>query len=326
MMVMKKLTPAEITNLWNNYIANTMGVWVSRHFIANTQDPAVLKMLKFAENIAFKESEQSKLFLVESGQPLPQPFDEHDIKINAVPLFTDNYVILLKYGLTQAAMTVHALSINTSSRSDIRMFFQTCLEDSSNLLNQCVDLIQFKGLHHPEIHIPIPDKIEKVEEQNFLTGIFSDTRPINALEIGQLVYNYHATEVHKEFIKGAAQVSSSKDLQENYQRGTKIFEKQLEVFQLVLSQNGLPKLPTWETEILDTTESPFSERLMFFKHAALTSQTAARYGATLSSTTRKDLGSHFMRFLGETLKYGEDVANLMIKNKFLDQLPIAKGE
>jgi hypothetical protein len=325
-MILNELTPAEISNLWNSYVANTMGVWVSRHFIATTQDQELLNMLTFAEKIAIFESESSKQLLIEAGQPLPQPFDENDVKINANPLFTDNYVIHLKYSLVQTAMTVYALSLNTSTRADIRSFFKKGLENSSELLNLCVDLLLKRGLLHPKIQIPTPKKIEKVETHYFLSGILSDTRPLNALEISQLVYNHRATEIHKEFIKGAAQVTSSTELKEHYQRGVKIFNKQLEVLQLSLSHNGLPMLPTWESEILDTNESPFSERIMLYKHAALTSQAAARYGATLSSTTRKDTAAHFMKFMGETLKYGEDLANLMIKHKFLDQLPMAKKE
>jgi len=65
---------------------------------------------------------------------------------------------------------------------------------------------------------------------------------------------------------------------------------------------------------------------MLFKHAALTSQASARYGAALSSTTRKDIAAHFMDLMWETLKHGEDLAKLMIKYKFMDQLPMANGE
>lgn len=321
----KSLTPAEISNLWNSYVANTMGVWVSRHFITSTQDQGVLSMLKFAEEIALKESEQAKIILLEASQPLPQPFDESDVNLMAAPLFTDNYVILLKYGLVQAAQTVNALSLNTSTHAVVRSFYKNSLENASELLNICVDLMINKGLHHPEIRIPTPEIIEKVDTQNFLSGIFSDTRPLNALEIGQLVYNFNASEIHKEFIKGSAQVTNSSKLKEHYQQGVAMFDKHLRILQKVLSVNGLPKLPTWETEVLDTTNSPFSERVMLYKHAALTTQAAARYGAALSSTTRIDIGAHFMQLMMETLKYGKNTADLMIKFKFLDQLPLAKG-
>jgi hypothetical protein len=322
---MNRLTPAEISNLWNSFVANTMGVWVSRHFIASTQDKEVSKMLELAEKFAIEESEQSKSYLLEAGEPLPQPFDENDVNINAKPLFTDHYVVLLKYGLVQAALTVYSLSLNTSSRSDIRSFYQKCLLNSSELLNRCADIMVNKGLNLPEIHIPTTDSIEKVDSNKYLAGWFTNRRPINAHEIGQVVYNYRATEIHKEFIRGASKIAKSNELKRHFQLGVEVFQKQLNVLQSILSENGLPTLPTWESEILDIGISPFSDRLMHFKHAALTAQASARYGAALSTVMRKDIAAHFMSLMAETLTYGEDAANIMIKNKFLDQLPMAKG-
>ncbi|WP_083391587.1 DUF3231 family protein [Halobacillus karajensis] len=105
---------------------------------------------------------------------------------------------------------------------------------------------------------------------------FADGRPINAQEIGQIVYNYRAKEVHKEFIKGTAQVTKSKQLKEHFERGVEIYQKHLDILQSILSKNHLPKLPTWENEVLETTIFPFSYRLMHFKHAALMSETSAR--------------------------------------------------
>lgn len=105
-----------------------------------------------------------------------------------------------------------------------------------------------------------------------------------------------------------------------------MYQKQLEIFQSLLSENGLPKLPTWENEITGTTVAPFSERLMLYKTTLLTSANASRYGVAMSTMMRKDLGVHFMRLLTEVLQYAEDGANLMIKNGFMDQLPLAKEE
>ncbi|WP_394234310.1 DUF3231 family protein [Niallia oryzisoli] len=322
---MDRLTPAEISNLWNSYVGNTMGIYASRHFIATTQDEDILEMLKLAEKFAVEESIQSKHLLEKAGQPLPQPFDENDVNIQAKPLFIDNYIVLLKYSLAQAAMTVYALSLNTSTLADIRYFYKECLDNTAVLLNHCVDLMIKKGLNHPEVHIPTPKTIEKVENQKYLAGWFTNRRSINAQEIGLLVYNYHATEIHKEFIKGAAKITKSNELRRHFQQGVEMFQKQLNALQSVLSENGLPNLPTWESEILDIDISPFSDRIMHYKHSALTSQAAARYGAALSCVMRKDIGALYMRLMGETLLYGEDAANLLIKNKFLDQLPMAEG-
>lgn len=316
-MERSKLEPAEISNLWQSYVTDTMAIWVSRHFITTVKDKDINDMLQLAEKFAMEEAEQSKSLLVEANEPLPQPFDEKDVVVNGEPLFTDNYVLLLKYSLAQAAMTVFALSLNTSTRSDIRRFYQKCIQNASELLNHCMDIMVNKKLVLPEIHIPTPNTIEKVNSNEYLGGWFANKRPINAQEIGQIVYNFRSTEIHKEFIRGAARVTKSSELKKHYQQGVEIFQKHLNEFQSILSQNGLPNLPTWDSEILETDTSPFSDRLINYKHTALTSQAAARYGAALCSVMRKDIGAHFMRLMSETLVYEEDAANLMIKNNFL---------
>ena len=142
-MERSKLEPAEISNLWQSYVSDTMGIWVSRHFIATTKDKDIYKILKLAEKFATEEAEQSKSFLIEAGEPLPQPFDEKDVNVNGEPLFTDNYVLLLKYSLAQAATTVFSLSLNTSTRPDIRRFYQKCIQNASEILNRCMDIIWY---------------------------------------------------------------------------------------------------------------------------------------------------------------------------------------
>jgi hypothetical protein len=103
-----------------------------------------------------------------------------------------------------------------------------------------------------------------------------------------------------------------------------MLQKHLKIFQDILSENNLPQLPTWESEITDSTVAPFSDRLMLFKMMLLTEIISVNYGTALSSMMRRDLGLHFMRLRAELLKYGEDTLNLMIENEYLDELPMAK--
>ncbi|SEQ65442.1 Protein of unknown function [Virgibacillus subterraneus] len=93
-----------------------------------------------------------------------------------------------------------------------------------------------------------------------------------------------------------------------------------------MTADELPNLPTWESEITDSTVSPFSERLMLYKISIFISSTVSRYGATLSLIMRKDIGVEFSRLLAEVSLYGEDTLNLMIEFGFLDQIPMAKSK
>lgn len=166
--------------------------------------------------------------------------------------------------------------------------------------------------------------MDKVDNQSFLSGWFTDRRPLNVQEISQLEFCFKVTEHLKEFLKSFAQTSQSKVLRNHFQRGAEILQKHLVIFQDILSENDLPHLPTWESEITDSTVAPFSDRLMLFKIMLLTGIISVNYGTALSAMMRRDLGLHFIRLRTELLKYGEDSQNLMIKNEYLDQLPLAK--
>ncbi|WP_174732238.1 DUF3231 family protein [Mesobacillus harenae] len=320
-----KLTAAEITNLWNSYLTNTMTFWVTQYFIAKTQDKELHAILEYAEEIASIEVDKSESFLVKANQPLPQKFGKTDVDLNAPAICTDNFTAIIKYQLCQAAHIVYSLSLSTSTRKDIREFYQECLKNSAELFNRLADFLIKKGLHQPPIYISTPNIAEKVSDQHFLDGWFGERRSVNSAEITQLEYNFRATEFHKTFLKSLAKVTPSKDIQKHFHRGADILEKHLDIFQSILTENGLPRLPTWESELTNTKVTPFSERLMLYKMTLLASEASGRYGTSLSSVQRRDLGGHYTRLIAEVLKYGEDSANLMIKHGFMDHLPLAKN-
>ncbi|WP_167577760.1 DUF3231 family protein [Ammoniphilus sp. YIM 78166] len=323
-MEIEKLTPSEITNLWNSYLTNTMAFWVTKYFITKTQDEELRKVLEYAEEIAKIEVEKSKAFLEDVNHPLPQKFDQHDVDLNAPAICTDDFTAILKYEMAKVANVVYSMSVNTSTRKDIREFYQECSKNSTELTNRFGDLIAKKGLHHPVVHIPTPNQSEKVSKQRFLAGWFADRRPLNSVEIGQLVYNFKSTEMTRTFIKAMAKVTPTKSLQKLFERGVSLYEKHLDIFQSIVSENHLPHLRTWEDQILDSAVSPFSDRLMLYKMHLLASATVGRYGTSLSIAQRRDLASHYSRLMTEVLQFAEDSVNLMIELGFMDQLPMAR--
>lgn len=320
----KDLTSSEISNLWNTYLASTMTIWVTRYFLANSQDEDTYNMLKNAEMFSVKEMEKSKKLLEEAGHPLPDGFDEQDVDVKSQPLYSDNFILYTKFVLAQEGCIFYSIFLATSIHSDIRQFYEYCWTNAKNIYNQCADIMVKKGLHHPKLHVPKPERVDKIDKQSFLAGWFTDRRPLNIQEISQLEFCFKVTEHHKEFLKSFAQTSQSKELRNHFQRGAEILQKHLEIFQNILSENDLPHLPTWESEITDSTVAPFSDRLMLFKMMLLTGLISTNYGTALSTMMRKDLGLHFLRLRTELLKYGEDTLNLMIENEYLDQLPLAK--
>lgn len=318
------LTSSEISNLWNTYLTNTMTVWDARYFLAHSQDEDIQNMLKNAEMFAVVETENSKKFLKDANHPFPDGFDEQDVDIKVQPLYSDNFILYTKFILSQDGCTLYSMSLATSLRPDIRQFYESCWSNAKNIYNQCADIMIKKGLHHPVLHVPKPERVDKIDKQSFVAGWFTERRPLNVQEIGLIEYCFKAIEHHKQFLKSFVQTVQSKELRNHFQRGKEILHKHLEIFQDIFSENDLPHLPTWESEITDSTVPPFSERLMLFKMLLLTGTISSKYGTALSFMMRRDLGLHFMRLKTEILKYAEDTLNLMIKNEYLDELPMAK--
>jgi hypothetical protein len=321
------LSPSETLSLWNVYLTETMTTFVTQYFlaIATAEDKELIKVLEFALKISQEGVKISSTFLKNANHPLPQGFTEEDVNVKAPKVYSDHFIILLKNKLVQDALVVNTMALGSSSRTDIRNFFEKQLTEGAKLNNMMLELIHKRGLHHP-LHIPFPEHIEKVKSSFlFLGGIFEGNRPLNTAEIFNLVLNFQAAEAVSIIFKSFAQFKLTKEqkLEQHFQRGAEIMDKHLQLFQSRLSEGGLPQLPTWESQLTDSTVSPFSDRLMLFKSAVLLSATAGRYGVALSTVMRKDIGTDFMRLMTETLKYAEDTMNLMIKKGYFDQHPMA---
>ncbi|WP_134702047.1 DUF3231 family protein [Ammoniphilus sp. YIM 78166] len=322
------LSPSEISNLWNVYLTETMTTHVTKYLIkmGDKDDDQFIKTLEFALDISQMGVEVAADFFKRANFPLPEGFSEQDINWDAPKIYSDNAVILVKKKLVEDALVANTLSLGSSFRKEIRDFFEKQLVNGTKLLNMLLDLIYQRGLLHP-LHISTPERIEKVKHSFlFLGGIMEGNRPLNTAEVFNLELNFHETEVLSLFFKSFAQFDLTKDkkLDQHFLRGAEIMDKHLQLFQNRLSESELPELPTWESELGDSTISPFSDRLMLFKSAVMLSATASRYGVALSTVMRKDIGTDFARLMTETLKYAEDNMNIMIEKGYFDEHPSAK--
>ncbi|WP_129692490.1 DUF3231 family protein, partial [Gottfriedia acidiceleris] len=80
---------------------------------------------------------------------------------------------------------------------------------------------------------------------------------------------------------------------------------------------------SWQSMITNSTSMTFSDKYMLYQIQLSTQLTLSYYGSALSVNSRKDLGLKYLRLILELLQFAEDGANLMIKNGWLEQPPIA---
>lgn len=80
---------------------------------------------------------------------------------------------------------------------------------------------------------------------------------------------------------------------------------------------------SWDSTVLNTTESVFFNKLMMYNVAAMIAAGIGNFGMALASSPRRDLGENYASLIPEVSLYAEDGANLMIKHGWMEEPPQA---
>jgi hypothetical protein len=169
----------------------------------------------------------------------------------------------------------------------------------------------------------MPQTVEFVKKQSFLTGWFGDRRPLNGIEISHIFFNLVRNLTGSALTLGFSQTAKSPQIQKYMNRGHNISRKHVEIFQSLLAEDNLPATNNWDAVPTDSTIPPFSDKLMMFHIAGLNGAGVGYYGASLGVSSRRDLGAHYSRLSTEVLQYAEDGVNIMIDNGWLEKPPQA---
>ncbi len=318
-----KLTSTEVASLWTSYQNDTMAICVLTYMLAKVEDAEIRPVFEFALELATTHIEIISGIFREEKHPIPYGFTDEDVDISAPRLFSDAYWLIYLHEMTIHGLAGYAVALTTSTRSDIRDYYTQCNHSSTDLYNKTTDILLSKGIFSRPPHISIPDKAEFVKKQSFLNGWFADRRPLNAIEISNIFFNLEKDLVSRALHIGFSQVTKSKEVTDFMVRGTDMTYKHIEVFSSILHENDLPSPNHWESEVTNSTTSPFSDKLMMFHSLLLLSTAVGFYGAGMAVCMRRDIGLQYQRIITETQKLTEDGAELFIDKGWMEQAPQA---
>lgn len=318
------LTCGEISFLWMSYQYETMSKLGIMYFLQHVKDEEIKEILEESLRLSNKRITQAKEIFAEEGYPYPEGFTESDVHMDAPRLFTD--VLYLDYSLQTAKMElmVYNLAFFEGVKPNIQAFFDEILVDSQKLEMRAKELSKNKGLYLRAPSIPKQKHIEYVEKDSFLAGWFGEQRPLLGLEISQLVFHAKRNVLGQAVITGFSQVAASKEVRRFFERGREISGKHYETFSKLLADEYLPNSTAFLTsEVTDSTVAPFSDKLMMSFITVLIGAGMSGYGASMSMSSRRDLGLMYSRLIAEIAKFSNDGAEILIKNGWMEQPPIA---
>lgn len=318
-----KLTSSEIGSLWGMYINGTMADTVNRYMYSIIEDASIKNIFEEALMTFDNQKKQMKAFIENEGFPVPVGFTDSDLIIGTKRLFTDIFCLNYLHIMTLHGLLGHVTSFCVSVREDLRDFIDSCDHAAKKMYHQTIELLLEKGNFQRDPYFYPAKYPEFIESKDYIDGFFGKGRRLSATEIISISLNIKKTMMAKTLGIGFSQIAQSAEVRKFLMDSVEIADQHVRTFSKIMQADNLPVPGSWETEVTTSTDSPFSDKLMMY-HIGFLAQAAQNYhGSGLAGAMRTDLVAAYEGVIIRNLKATKKWFNLMVKNKWLEQPPLA---
>jgi hypothetical protein len=317
------LTASELSYLWTSYLADSMSVCVLKYFLVHVDDNDIKSLTTHALELSLKHVEFIRDIFIKEKIQIPQGFTEHDVNLLVKRLFTDTFYLRYIRNMAKGGLVTYGRVLQNVYRHDIRTFYSECLIETLELDTKATTILLEKGLAIRPPVIPYPQKLEFVHQQSFILEGLGRRESLTGTEINNLFANILTNHLGASMGMAFSQVAKSKKVRKFFLRGKEVSLKHIKALSSYLEMDSLSVPMAYDQEVTDSTESPFSDKLMMFHFSLMIYAGIGNYGIAISESQRTDLVVDYSRFNMEVLKLSEDGANLMIENEWLEQPPMA---
>ncbi|MFD1038342.1 DUF3231 family protein [Virgibacillus byunsanensis] len=318
-----KLTSAEIGTLWGEYVNGTAVDIINKYMLSIIEDEKIKSLFEDAIKTFTKQKKQITTFIENEGFPIPIGFTDSDLNTGTKRLFSDIFCLHYLHIMTLHGLLGHTTSLSSSVRKDLRDFYDSCDNDGKRMYHQTIELLLGKGHFQRDPYFYPEANPEFVSGQQFLDGFFGDQRPLAATEIIALSFNMKKKVTEKTLSIGFSQVAQSKEVRKFLMSAQQASDQQIQLLGKILHQDNLPIPMSWESEVTTSQDSPFSDKLMLYHIGFLLQVAQAYHGTGLASAMRTDLVMTYEKIILKNLMVTKEWFNLMTKNKWLEQPPLA---
>ncbi|WP_423798240.1 DUF3231 family protein [Neobacillus sp. SAB-20_R2A] len=318
-----KLTSSEIGSLWGEYVNGTAVDVVNRYMYSIIEDEAIKAIFHDALKTFEKQKTQMITFFENEGFPVPIGFNESDLYAGKQRLFSDAFCLHYLHVMTLHGLLGHITALSISVRKDLRDFYDSCDGDAKRMYHQTIELLLDKGLFQRDPLFYAYEHPQFISSTDFKDGHFGKGRTLAATEIISISFNLKKSIMAKTLSIAFSQVAESKEVRKFLTESEETADGQIKALAKLLQADNLPVPKSMETEVTISTDSPFSDKLLMY-HMGFLFQIAQTYhGAGLATAMRTDLVTTYEATILQNLMVTKNWFNIMVKNKWLEQPPLA---
>ncbi|MBU3180861.1 DUF3231 family protein [Clostridium psychrophilum] len=318
-----QLTSSELGTLWMTYISKSARLIIFDLFKDKTID-------KEAQNILSTYIPQGQNILNEivnvfnnEKAVIPMGFDERDVVKEAPPLFDDIFNIMFLRQMMKLNFGHSAVFSAMSFTKEAHDILKHNYDLSDKYYVMTTNYLLEKGVLAKPPYVTVPQKIEFIEDKNYMSGhnIFADKRALNTIEVGFINEAIEDNIFGMQLMTGFAQVAAESEVKEYFIEGKELAKKIITNLSNVLLQSDIQPPSTWAGRATDSTETPFSDKLMMYITSLVSSSSIGYNALGTSFSMRSDLHTKLAIIAKDTFDYAKKGGKLMIIHKWMEEPP-----
>ena len=254
---------------------------------------------------------------------IPVGFGEQDIMREVPPLFDDIFCIMFLRQFSKLHLGHSAVFAAMSYMKEVNEVLKQKYDISNKYYMMATNYLLAKGVLARPPYVTMPKQVEFIEDKNYMSGFnaFSEKRSLNTIEVGYINEAIEFNIFNMQLLTGFAQVAKESEVKKYLIEGKELSKNVITELSGVLLQSDIQPPSAWAGKATDSTEAPFSEKLMMYINS-LTSLTSLGFtGLGTSFSMRKDLPVKLGLISKDIFEYSKKGAKIMIKHKWMEEPP-----
>ena len=318
-----QVTSSELGTLWMTYQFKSAKIILYDLFANKTIDQEAKNILTSYTTDARKVKDQITTIFNNEKAVIPIGFDMKDIILDVPTLFDDIFHIMFLRQMMKLNIGHSAVYSAMSYMKEVHDVFKLNYEIADKYYVIATNYLLGKGLLAKPPYITMPKQAEFIEDKNYMSGfnIFSDKRPLNAIEVGYINEAIEDNVFGVQLMTGFAQVATDSEVKKYFVEGKELAKKIIMQLSSVLLQGDIQPSSICAGKATDATKSPFSDKLMMYLTNLISSSSLGYSALGTSFSMRSDLQTKLGFIAKDTFEYSKKGGKIMIKNKWMEEPP-----
>ena len=318
-----QLTSSEIGTLWMTYLLTSSRIIAYDFFKIKTIDKDAQNILN--SYIAEVQNVENKIVNIfnNEGAVIPIGFNEHDEMKESSTLYDDFFHISSLREAMKLSLGRSAVYITTSYMKEVNDVFKLTYDISNKYYMITTNYLLGKGVLSRSPYVTMPKQVTFIEDNNYMSGInpLSDKRSLNTIEVGFINEAIEANIWAMYLLMGFAQVSKDSEVKKYLMEGKELAKKIISVLSDVLLQSDIQPPSTWVGKVTDSTQPPFSEKLIMYLNSLIATTALGFTALGTSFSMRGDLPLKLGLISKDIFEYSKKGSKIMIKHKWMEEPP-----